>query len=145
MSVDPRMLGWLNRALTHEFGALQQYLAQSVLARLWGDPALADALRHEALEELAHAERLMERLIVLGRAPAVDGVAPSKLGRDPQALWDVDRQLEIDAVLLYREALAHAQRVRDGESAALLRDLLQAEAGHLQDIDHHLREEAGHG
>ncbi|MEW5835434.1 MAG: ferritin-like domain-containing protein [Pseudomonadota bacterium] len=144
MSVDPRMLGWLSRALTHELGALQQYLAQSALARLWGDTALADALRHEALEELAHAERLMERLIVLGRAPAAGSLAPARLGRDAQALWDADRQLEIDAVLLYREALAHAQRVRDGDSAALLHELLQAEAAHLQGIDRHLGEASRH-
>ena len=138
------MLGWLSRALTHEFGALQQYLAQSALARLWGDTALAYALRHEALEELAHAERLMERLIVLGRAPAAGGLAPSRLGRDAQALWDADRQIETDAVLLYRDALAHAQRVRDGESAALLHELLQAEAAHLHGIDRHLGEASRH-
>ena len=66
MSVDPRTLGWLARALTHEMGAVQQYLAQSVLARLWGDEALAAKLRREAEEELGHAERLMERLILLG-------------------------------------------------------------------------------
>jgi hypothetical protein len=42
MSVDPRTLGWLSRALTHEMSAVQQYLAQSVLARLWGDESIGD-------------------------------------------------------------------------------------------------------
>ena len=57
MSVDPRTLGWLSRALTHEMSAVQQYLAQSVLARLWGDDELASKLRSEAVEELGHAVR----------------------------------------------------------------------------------------
>ena len=48
MSVDPRTLGWLSRALTHEMSAGQQYLAQSVLSRLWGDEALSSKLRSEA-------------------------------------------------------------------------------------------------
>ena len=61
-----------------------------------------------------------------------------------QALWDADRQIETDAVLLYRDALAHAQRVRDGESAALLHELLQAEAAHLHGIDRHLGEASRH-
>src|SRR3569832_1764318 len=70
MAVDPRTLGWLARALNHEMGAVQQYLAQSVLARLWGDLELAARLRAEAIEKQEHAERLMERQILLGGAPS---------------------------------------------------------------------------
>jgi len=81
MSVDPRTLGWLSRALTHEMSAVQQYLAQSVLARLWGDYALSSQLRREAVEELQHAERLMERLIILGVAPSAGNLPPARLGR----------------------------------------------------------------
>ena len=145
MTQDPRTLGWLNRALTHELGAVQQYLAQGVLARLWGDAALADALRHEAIEELGHAERLMERLIVLGRAPAAGSMAPARLGRSVAELWAANRQLETDAVQLYREALAHARRLRDDDTAALLHDILAAEAAHLQAIDRGVKEPHHHG
>lgn len=145
MTQDPRTLGWLNRALAHELGAVQQYLAQGVLARLWGDAALADALRHEAFEELGHAERLMERLLMLGRAPAAGCVAPARLGRSAPELWAANRQLETDAVQLYREALAHAQRLRDDDTAALLHDILAAEASHLQAIDRSVKEPHHHG
>lgn len=145
MTQDPRTLGWLNRALAHELGAVQQYLAQGVLARLWGDAVLADALRHEAFEELGHAERLMERLIVLGRAPAAASVVPARLGRSAHELWAANRQLETDAVQLYREALAHAQRLRDGDTAALLHDILGAEAAHLQAMNQNVKEADHHG
>jgi bacterioferritin len=131
MSVDPRTLGWLSRALTHEMSAVQQYLAQSVLARLWGDERLATELRHEAVEELGHAERLMEALIKLGVAPSAGNLPPSRLGRAPEALLAADHQLEIDAVRLYQQALAHAERMRDRETAQLFAEILEEERAHV--------------
>jgi bacterioferritin len=145
MSVDPRTLGWLARALTHEMSAVQQYLAQSVLARLWGDADLADHLRHEAIEELGHAERLMERLILLGVAPSAGNLPPARLGRSVEALLASDRTLEVDAVRLYQEALAHARRMRDADSAALLEDILGEELAHVRELDGRLAGQAGGG
>jgi bacterioferritin len=135
MSVDPRTLGWLSRALTHEMSAVQQYLAQSVLARLWGDEALSSKLRSEAVEELGHAERLMERLIAVGVAPSAGNLPPSRLGRSVDEMLAADRELEVDAVRLYQEAVAHAQRMRDSGSAALLTEILAEEMEHVQEID----------
>ena len=135
MSVDPRTLGWLSRALTHEMSAVQQYLAQSVLARLWGDEALSSKLRSEAVEELGHAERLMERLIVCGVAPSAGNLPPARLGRSVDDLLAADRVLEVDAVRLYQEAVAHARRMRDNDGAALLEEILAEEMEHVQEID----------
>jgi bacterioferritin len=135
MSVDPRTLGWLSRALTHEMRAVQQYLAQSVLARMWGDEALSSKLRSEAVEELGHAERLMERLIAVGVAPSAGNLPPSRLGRSVDELLAADRELEVEAVRLYQEAVAHAQRMRDSGSAALLTEILAEELQHVQEID----------
>jgi bacterioferritin len=135
MSVDPRTLGWLSRALTHEMSAVQQYLAQSVLARLWGDEALAGKLRSEAVEELGHAERLMERLIAVGVAPSAGNLPPSRLGRSVDDMLAADRELEVEAVRLYQEAVAHARRMRDGDSATLLAEILAEELQHVQEID----------
>ena len=135
MSVDPRTLGWLSRALTHEMSAVQQYLAQSVLARLWGDEALSSKLRSEAVEELGHAERLMERLIAVGVAPSAGNLPPSRLGRSVDDMLAADRELEVEAVRLYQEAVAHAQRMRDSGSAALLAEILAEEMEHVQEID----------
>lgn len=134
MSVDPRTLGWLSRALTHEMRAVQQYLAQSVLARLWGDEALSKNLRREAVEEMVHAERLMERLIVLGIAPSAGNLPPARLGKNVDELLNADHALEVDAVRLYEEALAHAKRMRDEENASLLADILREEIAHVQEM-----------
>lgn len=145
MSVDPRTLGWLSRALAHEMSAVQQYLAQSVLARLWGEHELASHLRREAVEEMGHAERLMERLILLGVPPSSGNLPPARLGRSVAELLAADRALEVDAVRLYEDALAHARRMRDADSAALLESILAEELAHVRELDGMLaaRQEAG--
>jgi bacterioferritin len=145
MGADPRTLGWLARALTHEMSAVQQYLAQSVLARLWGDGALAAHLRGEAIEELEHAERLMERLIRLGVAPSAGNLPPARLGRRVEDLLASDRKLEVDAVRLYQDALAHARRMRDADSAALLEDILGEELAHVRELEGMLEGQAQGG
>ncbi len=133
-SADPRTLGWLQRALTHEMRAVQQYLAQSVLARLWGDTGLADTFRREAGEELEHAERLMAQLIRLGVAPNASALPPARLGRTPAELLAADHALEVEAVNLYVDALAHAERQRDEVTAQLFAGLLADEQRHVQDL-----------
>jgi len=135
MSVDPRTLGWVSRALTHEMRAVQQYLAQSVLARMRGDGALSAKLRHEAVEELAHAERLMEQLIRFGVAPSAGNLPPSRLGRSKEDMLQADRELELDAVRLYQDAVAHARRMHDGATASVLEGILAEEITHVQEID----------
>ncbi|WP_298288897.1 ferritin-like domain-containing protein [Thiomonas sp.] len=136
MAADPRTLGWLARALNHELSAVQQYLAQSVLARLWGDAELAARLRAEALEELEHAERLMQRQMLLGVAPCGGALPAARLGRTPEELFAHDQRLEEHAVQIYADALMHARRLRDGESAALFEALLQQEREHLDHVSH---------
>lgn len=135
MSADPRTLGWLNRALAHELSAVQQLLAQSVLARRWGDEALAKGLRHEATEELAHAELLMERLIFMGVSPAAQPLSVARLGRNADELLLANRGLELEAIRIYKEALLHANRVRDTETASLMASILDEEKQHLVQLD----------
>ena len=135
MSADPRTLGWLNRALAHELSAVQQLLAQSVLARRWGDEALSKGLRHEATEELAHAELLMERLILMGVSPAAQPLSVARLGRNADELLLANRGLELEAIRIYKEALLHANRVRDSETASLMASILDEEKQHLVQLD----------
>jgi bacterioferritin len=143
MTTDSRTLGWMNRALGHEMAAVQQYLAQSVLARLWGDQPLADHLYHEAQEELAHAAALMEQLILNGVAPCAGALPAPRLGRSVDELHAHDAQLELSAVRLYEDALRHAQRVRDPAASGLFARLLEEEASHLGRVRQ--AEEAAHG
>ncbi|MCX7898369.1 MAG: ferritin-like domain-containing protein [Rhodocyclaceae bacterium] len=140
LAFDPRTLGWLQRALTHEMRALQQYLAQSVLAQLWGEGERAAAFRREAEEELEHAARLMEELIRLGAAPNAAAIPPARLGRSIPELLAADLMLEKEAVLLYEGALAHAQRQRNERMMRLFSELLSAETKHARQLAQQLQE-----
>jgi bacterioferritin len=142
MSADPRTLGWLNRALAHELSAVQQLLAQSVLVKHWGETALSDSLRKEAAEELAHAERLMEKLILLGVAPAATSLSVTRLGRNVKELLLANREIEVEAIRIYQEAVIHANRIRDTETAALMQSILEEEIHHMAHLDQQISEKS---
>ena len=140
MTCDPRLSGYLSRALSHEMAAVQQYLLQAKLAGIWGLSAQSARFRQDANEELIHAERLMERMLVLGipcNATQLPAVRP---GRTLEEMLQIDRLLEIDVIRLYEEAALYCARRQDGETQALMRALLEDELGHLKDLDQQLSE-----
>ena len=144
MNADPRTLGWLNRALNHELSAVQQYQAQSVLARIWGEALLSEQLQREVVEELRHAQRLMEHLIVLGVAPNAGNLLPARLGRTVEQLLLANQQMELEAVRLYQEALVHANRIRDRDFADLIQSILADEKAHLLSLNQSIEERYHH-
>ena len=140
MQIDPRLSGYLSRALSHEMAAVQQYLLQAKLAGMWGLSAQSAHFRNDVNEELVHAERLMERMLVLGipcNATQLPAVRP---GRTLEEMLQIDRLLEIEAIRLYEEAALYCGRRQDGETQALMRALLEDELGHLKDLDQQLSE-----
>ena len=144
MNADPRTLGWLNRALNHELSAVQQYQAQSVLARIWGEARLSEKLQREVSEELRHAQRLMEHMIVLGVAPNAGNLLPARLCRTVDQLLMANHQMELDAIRLYQEALIHANRVRDRVFSDLIQSILADEKMHLMSLNQMIEERYNH-
>lgn len=133
--MDPRLLGYLNRALAHELAAVQQYMAQSRLCDLW---KLADYCSHfhqDVIEELDHVASLTDALLKLGTAPNAMQLPPVRLGRSLEEMLAIDRVLEVEAVRLYEEAAAYSARVRDGVHHALFQKILNDELEHLQELD----------
>ncbi|MGF1642397.1 MAG: bacterioferritin [Thiotrichales bacterium] len=135
MWANPRVSGFLTEALQHEMTAVQQYLTQASLCRMWGYETHAGLFRNEANEELAHAELLIERMLALGLVPNSTRLSPVRPGRDLHEMLLVDRQLELDAVLLYEAAARSSARLRDFESARLFERLLVDEEAHVREID----------
>ena len=135
MAMDPRLNGYLNRALGHEMAAVQQYMAQSKLCELWGMAEFAGRFRQEAVEELGHVESLMEALLRLGIAPHTSQLPPVRLGRTLQEMIEIDRVLEVEAVRLYEEAASYCARVRDVVHHTLFTQIMRDELHHLDDLD----------
>ena len=135
MAMDPRLLGYLNRALGHEMAAVQQYMAQSKLCGLWGMAEHCSHFRQDVIEELGHVESLMEALLKLGVTPHATQLPPVRLGRTLEEMIAIDRVLEVEAVRLYEEAAAYCTRVRDFGHHALFVQILRDELQHLDELD----------
>ena len=140
MQIDSRLSGYLSRALSHEMAAVQQYLLQAKLTGMWGLSAQSTHFRNDVNEELVHAERLMERMLVLGIPCNATQLPPIRPGRTLEEMLHIDRQLEIEAIRLYEEAAAYCARRQDGETLQLLRAILDDELGHLRELDQQLSE-----
>ena len=138
MYADPRISGYLSRALSHEMAAVQQYLLQAKLTGMWGLSAQSAKFRLDVSEELVHAERLMERMLILGIPCNATQLPPIRPGRTLEEMLQIDRLLEIEAIHLYEEAANYCGRRQDAETQVLMLDILKDELGHLQDLDQQL-------
>jgi bacterioferritin len=135
MTTDPRLAGYLTRALNHEMAAVQQYLTQATLAGMWGLAEYSTRFRADATEEMEHARRLIERMLALGLMPNATQLPAVRPGRSLVEMFEVDRHLEVEAIRLYDEAARYSARFRDEASHGLFTELLGDEEGHLRDLD----------
>ena len=126
VNVDQRILGYLGRALSLELSAVQLYSTQAKLVEAWGLAEVAGKLSAEAGEELAHAERIISRMLALGVAPNASQLRPVQLGRNLQQLLQANHAFESDAVRLYQDATRYSARIGDHDSR-LFFDALHAE------------------
>ena len=135
MRADSKLSGYLTRALSHELAAVHQYLMQAKLVGLWGMDEMSKSMCKDVQEELEHAERLMERMLVLGTPSNAVLLPPARTGRSVEEMWLINRELELDAVRLYEEGSHYCARIRDSETQALFEDILQEEMGHLGELE----------
>lgn len=141
--LHPQTLGYLGRALSLEFSAVQTYLTQGSLAESWGLAEAAARFRTETVEEMRHAERLVQHMLALGVAPNASALRPAAVGRSLRDLLLQDARLESEIVGLYAQALAFSHRIGDQASAALFQSLLADEVHHAREIDDWLAELEG--
>ncbi len=118
--------------------AVQQYLMQAKLVGLWGMAEMSKRMRQDAQEELVHAERFMERMLVLGIPCNATQLPPVRTGRSVEEMWQINRELEIEAIRLYDEGARYCTRIRDSETQALFADIMQEEVGHLRALEQQL-------
>jgi bacterioferritin len=136
--IHPRTLGYLGRALSLELSAVQQYMTQASLVEAWGLSEAATRLREETVEEMQHAERIIQRMLALGVAPNASQLRPAGVARNLVDLLRQDAVLEAEIVALYQEAVTFCHRVGDQANGDFFLGLLQEEAAHAQDIDNWL-------
>ena len=129
-AVHPRVLGYLGRALSLELTAVQQYMTQATLTEAWGDRDSAQRFRQETIEEMRHAESLVQRMVSLEVAPAASQLRPARHGPDLASLLRHDLALEDDLVNLYAEASRFCRLSGDTGNQQLFQQLLDDEQHH---------------
>ncbi len=135
MARDPRLLGYLNRALGHEMAAVQQYMAQSRICDQWGMEKYCAHFRQDVTEELEHVQSLIDALLKIGAAPNATQLPAVRLGRNLREMMSIDLVLEIEAIRLYEEAAEYCMRVRDFEHQALFAKIMNDELTHREELN----------
>jgi len=135
MQSSPKIVEFLNEALTSELTAINQYFVHSKLCESWGWKRLAEKYREESFEEMRDAEHLMDRIIMLDGMPNMQRIGSVRIGETVEEQLDVDRDLEVAAIERYRRGVALAVEEGDPGTRALLERLVVGEEEHLDWID----------
>ena len=130
MKGNSEVVQHLNQLLANEQSAFNQYLLHSQLLKSWGIEKLAKTEREEAMEEVGHAEQLIERILYLEGTPKMEGGAPAQPSADVGEVLRRDLQLEVNGIADLREGIATAQRTGDAVSRELMVRILTDEEHH---------------
>jgi bacterioferritin len=135
MKGNKKVIEYLNKALKHELAAVNQYWLHYRLLDNWGYKELAKAWRKESIEEMVHADKLIERIIFLDGAPNMQTLESINIGETVKAVLDNDLQAEVSAHSLYAEAAAHCHAVKDYTSRGLFERLIHDEEEHIDFLE----------
>jgi bacterioferritin len=131
MKGEKKVIEYLNKALRHELTAVNQYWLHYRLLDNWGYKALAKTWRKEAIEEMQHADKLIERIIFLDGFPNMQTLESLHIGKTLPKVLDSDLQAELSAHSLYAEAATHCHSAKDYVTRDLFEKLMHDEEEHI--------------
>jgi bacterioferritin len=127
---DPQVLELLNDVLTSELTAVNQYFIHAKTCENWGYDRLAGHIRHESIDEMKHAEILIDRILFLEGVPNMQRLFPIRVGETVHEQFELDLAVEHQAVTRLNAGIAACVTVGDNASRALLERILVAEEDH---------------
>ncbi len=131
MRDNPEVIKFLNAALKNELTAINQYFLHSRMLKDWGVTRLAKKEYQESIEEMEHADELIERILFLKGLPNLQDLGKLRIGEDVAEILDCDLAMENDAIPLLRDAIEHCEKVRDYVSRDLFEKILINEEEHV--------------
>jgi bacterioferritin len=135
MQGDPKVIDYLNRGLRHELTAINQYWLHYRLLKNWGLLEMAKVWRKESIEEMEHADRIIDRTIFLDGFPNMQVLDPLRIGQNVKEVIDCDLAAEHSARDLYQEAATHCHKVKDYVSRDLFEKLMKDEEHHIDFLE----------
>ncbi|RIJ16139.1 bacterioferritin [Henriciella mobilis] len=135
MKGDPKVIEFLNAALKNELTAINQYFLHSRMLKDWGVSRLAEFEYKESIEEMEHADWLIERVLFLGGLPNLQDLGKLKIGETVEEILKCDLELEMEAIPLLRDAMEYAESARDYVSRDLFGKILHSEEEHVDHLE----------
>ncbi len=135
MKGDAKVIEFLNACLKNELTAINQYFLHSRMLKDWGVSKLGEYEYKESIEEMHHADWLIERILFLGGLPNLQDLGKLRIGESVKEILECDLKLEEDAIPLLRDAMEHAEKVRDYVSRDLFGKILTNEEEHVDYIE----------
>jgi len=135
MKSDPKVVEFLNQALKNELTAINQYFLHARMLKDWGVTKLGAYEHKESIEEMEHADWLIERILFLGGLPNLQDLGKLRIGETVEDSLKCDLALEGDAIPLLRDAMAYCESVRDYVSRDLFGRILTNEEEHVDYIE----------
>lgn len=131
MQGDTRVIEYLNKALSNELVAINQYFLHSRMYKDWGLKELADYEYHESIDEMKHADQLVERILFLEGLPNMQDMGKLMIGENTAEMLTCDLKLEMIAIPDLRDGIEYCESVRDYVSRDLLSSILDSEEEHV--------------
>ena len=131
MQGDTKVIEYLNKALKNELTAINQYFLHARMYKNWGFEKLNEYEYHESIDEMKHADWLIERILFLEGLPNMQDLDRLLIGENPKEMLECDLKMEQQAVPVLKEAIAHCETVTDYISRELFEKILDNEEEHI--------------
>ncbi|MEO0881088.1 MAG: bacterioferritin [Pseudomonadota bacterium] len=135
MKGNPEVMKFLKDALRKELTAINQYFLHARMLKDWGVTKLGEKEYKESIEEMEHADWLIERILFLGDIPVMHELDKFKIGENVKEIIEADLALEMKAHPLYTDAVAKAEEVKDYVSRDLFAKILSSEEEHIDFLE----------
>ena len=130
MQGNPRIIETLNDVLTAELTAINQYFIHAKMCQNWGYERLAEHIQDESIDEMKHADSIIERILFLEGVPNMQRLYPVKVGETVREQFELDLQVEYEAVKRFNDGIALAVEVGDNATRHMLEEMLVSEEDH---------------
>jgi bacterioferritin len=140
MQGNPKVIAALNEALKEELTAINQYFLHAEMCENWHYDKLGSFIKKQSIDEMKHAEMLIERILFLDATPNLTELMKLSVGQNVKEQIESDLKLEIEAVGLYNRAVQIARDERDNASRELFERLLKDEEAHVDWLEAQLHQ-----